>query len=123
MGRAEPYRNRRGLGSLIRHAIFLDSSPGRRLAQSISALAISMIEPAFNAALMSAASLASLRETRPEAAGVAAITMPPVTMGTDEEHGATIGHRAKLLVEDEVVGCRHPDWAGVGGQRRPVMAT
>jgi len=29
-------------------------------------------------------------------------------MGADEEHGAAIGRRAKLLVEDEVVVCRHP---------------
>src|SRR5262249_25121992 len=60
VGRAELYRNRRGLGSRIRHAIFLCCSPGRRLTQSVSALAISMIEPAFKAALMPAAGLASL---------------------------------------------------------------
>ena len=73
-----------------------------------------MIEPAFNAPLMSLASLASLLEARSEATGVAAIAMPPVTMGADEEHGAAIGRRAKLLVEDEVVVRRHP---GLGGGR------
>jgi hypothetical protein len=93
---------------MIRHAIFQRCSPGRRLAQSVSALTISMIEPAFNAVLMPAAGLASLRETRPEATGVAAIAMPPVTTGTDEEHGATIGRRAELLVEDKVMYRCHP---------------
>jgi hypothetical protein len=49
---------------MIRHAIFQRCSPGRRLAQSVSALTISMIEPAFNALLMSLASRASLLEER-----------------------------------------------------------
>ena len=71
-------------------------------------MTISMIEPAFKAALMPAAGLASLCCASPEATEVAAIAMPPVTMGTDEEHGAAIGRRAKLLVEGEVVCCRHP---------------
>jgi hypothetical protein len=71
-----------------------------------------MIKPAFNAPLMSLASRASLLEARAEATGVAAIAMPPVTMGADEEHGTAIGRRAELLVEDEVVVRRHP---GLGG--------
>ena len=71
-----------------------------------------MIKPAFNAPLMSLASRASLLEARAEATGVAAIAMPPVTMGADEEHGAAIGRRAELLMEDEVVVRRHP---GLGG--------
>lgn len=71
-----------------------------------------MIEPAFKAALMAAASLASLCGTSPEAIGVAAVAMPPVTMGTDEEHGAAIGRRAELLVEGKVVGCCHPKLSG-----------
>ena len=66
MGRAEPYRNRRSLWSMIRHGMFLCGSPGFRLAQPVSALTVSMIEPAFKAALMPAAGLASLRKTSPE---------------------------------------------------------
>lgn len=108
MGRAEPYRNRRAPGSMIRHAIVDRRLPGRRLAQSISALTISMIESAFKAELMPAAGLALLCGTSSEATGMAAIAMSPVTMGTDEEHGAAIGRRAELLVEDEVVVRRHP---------------
>jgi hypothetical protein len=108
MGRAEPYRNRRELGSMIRHGNFHGCAPGRRLAQPVSALTISMIKPALNAALMPAAGLALLCGTSLEATGMAAIAMPPVTMGTDEEPGAAIGRRAELLAEGEVVGCRHP---------------
>jgi hypothetical protein len=107
---------------MIRHEIFLCGSPGRRLAQSVSALTISMVESAFKAALMSAASFASLRRTSPEATGMAAIAMPPVTMRAEEEHGAAIGSRAELLVECEVVSCRHPELGSVDF-RRPVMAT
>jgi hypothetical protein len=33
-------------------------------------------------------------------------------MGADEEHGATIGRRAELQVEDEVVVRRHPGLSG-----------
>jgi hypothetical protein len=114
MGREEPYRSWRGLGSVIRHGIFLGGSLGRRLAKPVSALTISVIEPAFKAALMPAASLAPLCGTSPEATGMAAVAMPPVTVGTDEEHGAAIRSRAELLVESEVMGCRHP---GLGGGR------
>jgi hypothetical protein len=114
MWRAEPYRNRRELGSMIRHGIFLSCSPGRCQAKSVSALTVSMIELAFKAALMPAASLAPLCDTGAEATGVAAVAMPPVTMGTDEEHSAAVGRRTELLVEDEVVGGRHP---GLGGGR------
>jgi len=96
------------LWSMIRHGMFLCGSSGCSLAQPVSALTVSMIEPAFKAALMPAASLASLCCTSPEATGMTAVAMSPVTMGTDEEHGAAIGRRAKLLVEGEVVGCRHP---------------
>jgi hypothetical protein len=78
-----------------------------------------MIEPPLNAALMPAAGLAPLRVTSPEATGMAAIAMSPVTMGTDEEHGEAIGRRAELLVEDEVVGCRHPGLERVGGLQAP----
>jgi hypothetical protein len=93
---------------MIRHAIFFRGSPDCCLAQSVGALAISMIEPAFTAALMTAACLAPLRDTSPETTGVAAVAMPPVAMGADEEHGAAIGGRAELLVEGEVMNCRHP---------------
>jgi len=48
---------------MIRHGKFHGRSPGRRLAQPVSALAISMIEPALNAALMPAAGLAPLCST------------------------------------------------------------
>ncbi len=68
-----------------------------------------MVESAFKAALMPAAGFASLRRTSPEATGVAAIAMPPVTVGTDEEHGAAIGSHAELLVEGEVVRRCHPE--------------
>jgi hypothetical protein len=104
---------------MIRHGKFYGRSPGRRLAQSVSALAISMIEPALNAALMPAAGRAPLCSTNPEATGVAAIAMPPVTMGTDEEPGAAIGRRAELLVEDEIAGYRHPGPTVVGGLQAP----
>jgi hypothetical protein len=97
---------------MIRHAIFFRGSPDFCLAQSVGALAIPMIEPAFEAALMPAAGLASLCDTRSEATGMAAIAMPPVTMGTDKEHGAAIGCHAELLVEDEVVRRCH---AGLDG--------
>src|SRR5262249_20927987 len=97
---------------MIRHGICLGGSLGRRLAQPVSALTISMIEPAFKAALMPAASLAPLCDTSPEAAGRAAVAMPPVTVGTDEEQGAAIWRRAELLVEGEVMGCRHPELSG-----------
>ena len=93
---------------MIRHEIFLSGSSGRRLAQPVSALTISMVEPAFRAALMPAAGFASLRHTSPEATGMATIAMSPVTLGTDEEHGAAIGSCAELLMEVEVVGCCHP---------------
>ena len=99
---------------MIRHASFFRGSPGRRLAQPVSVLTIPMIEPALKAALMPAAGLAPLCGTSPEATGMAAIAMPPVTMGTDEEHSAAIWRRAELLVEDEVVVRRHP---GLGGGR------
>jgi hypothetical protein len=99
---------------MIRHAIFSRGSSDRSLAQSVSALTISMIEPAFAAALMPTACLASLCDTSSEATGMAAIAMPPVTMGTDEEHGAAIRRRAELLVEVEVVRCCHP---GLDGDR------
>lgn len=65
---------------MIRHANFSRGSPGFGLAQAVSALTISMIEPAFKAALMPAASLAPLCETSLEATGMAAVAMPPVTM-------------------------------------------
>ncbi len=107
---------------MIRHEIFLCGSSGRRLAQPVRALAISMVEPAFNAALMPAAGFASLRRTSLEATGMAAIAMPPVTMRADEEPGAAIWSRAELLVEGEVVSCRHPELGSVDF-RRPVMAT
>jgi hypothetical protein len=97
---------------MIRHGNFHGCSPGRRLAQPVSALTIPMIEPALDAALMPAAGLAPLCGTSPEPTGMAAIAMPPVTMGTDKEPGAAIGRRAELLVEDEVVGCRHPGLDG-----------
>jgi hypothetical protein len=97
---------------MIRHGKFHGCSPGRGLTQPVSALTIPMIEPALNAALMPAAGLALLRGTSPEATGMAAIAMPPVTMGTDEEPGAAIRRRAELLVESEVVGCRHPGLDG-----------
>ena len=99
---------------MIRHGNFHGCSPGRRLAQPVSALTIPMIEPALKAALMPAPSCASLIEARLEAAGRAAIAMPTVTMGTDEEHSAAIWRRAELLVEDEIVMRRHP---GLGGGR------
>jgi hypothetical protein len=104
---------------MIRHEIFLCGPLGRRLAQSISALTVSMIEPAFKTALMPAAGLAQLCCTSPEATGMTAIAMPPVTMRADEEHGAAIGRRAELLVEGEVVGCRHPKLSGAGGLQAP----
>src|SRR5262245_4935174 len=85
MGLAEPYRNRRGLGSMIRHGNFHGCSSGRRLTQPVSALTVLMTELAFKAALMPAAGLASLRGTSPEATVMAAIAMPAVTMGTEEE--------------------------------------
>ena len=99
---------------MIRHGIFLSCSPGSGQAKSVSALTISMIELAFKAALMPAASLAPLCDTSAEATGMAAVAMPPVTVGTDEEHSAAIGRRTELLVEDEVVWGRHP---GLGGGR------
>jgi hypothetical protein len=107
---------------MIRHKIFLSGSSGRRLAQPVSALTISMVESAFKAALMPAAGFASLRRTSPEATGMATIAMPPVTMRADEEHGATIRSRAELLVEGEVVSRRHPELGSVDF-RRSVMAT
>lgn len=107
---------------MIRHGNFHDCSSGRRLTQPVSALTVSMIELAFKAALMPAAGLASLRGTSPEATVMAAIAMPAVTMGTEEEHGAAFGRRAELLEEGEVVNCRHPELWSVDF-RRPVMAT
>jgi hypothetical protein len=62
--------------------------------------------------LMSAACLAPLCNTSSEATGMAAIAMPPVTVGTDEEHGVAIGRHAELLVEGEVVRCCHPELSG-----------
>src|SRR5262249_54966986 len=98
MGLGEAERKRMELGSMIRRGMFLCGSHGR-LAQPVNALTVSMIEPAFKAALMTAASFASLCGTSPEATGMTAIAMPPVTMGTDEEHGAATGRRTELLVE------------------------
>ncbi len=107
---------------MIRHEIFLCGWSGHRLAQPVSALTISMVESAFKAALMPTAGFASLRRTSPEATGMAAIAMPSVTMRADEEPGVTIGSRAELLVEGEVVRCRHPELGSVDF-RRLVMAT
>jgi hypothetical protein len=105
---------------MIRHGNFHGCSPSRRQAQPVSTLAIPVIEPALKAALMPAAGLAPLCGTSPEATGMAAIAMPPVTMGTDEEHGAAIWRRAELLVEDEVVVRRHPGcWAAGFGLQAP----
>ncbi len=97
---------------MIRHGKFLSGSPGCCLAQPVGTLTISMVEPAFKAALMTAASLAPLCDTSPAAAGMAAIAMPPVTAGTDEEHGAAVGRHAELLVKGEVVRCYHPELSG-----------
>jgi hypothetical protein len=63
----------------------------------VGTLTISMIEPALKTTLMSAACLAPLCNTSSETTGMAAITMPPVTVGTDEEHGVAIGRHAELL--------------------------
>ena len=87
---------------MIRHA---------RLAAAFAVvpLTVAMIETSFRALLMAAIGGAPLTQTRLLPARVAAIALSAVTFGTEEEHGAAFGNKAKPLSQNHFVVRRHAD--------------
>ena len=85
---------------MIRHA---------RLAAAFAVvpLTVAVIEASFRALLMAAIRRALLAEARLLPAWVAAISLSAVAFGTEEEHGAAFGSKAKPLSQNHFAMRRH----------------
>ena len=94
------------------------------LAQPILSLPVAMIEPPFFTALMPPVRASKLAPPRLLAALRAAIAMPAVTVGADEEDGMAMLAAAGSLQETSIVmgqHCRHRRLAEVDNGS-PVMS-
>ncbi len=78
------------MGTMLRHAFFNQCSSHFRFAQPVGAFAVAMIQPAFGAVLVSAASNSLLLNPRALPTDHAAVTLSPITVRTDEEEDSTI---------------------------------
>jgi hypothetical protein len=84
---------------MIRHANCGWEFRGRGLAAAIISLPIAMVEASFRTLLMPAASRAQLLDAGLKATGEAAIALPSVAVGADQEESATIRGLAESLTE------------------------
>jgi hypothetical protein len=75
---------------MLRHAFFCQRSIPCRFAQPVSAFAVAMIQSAFGAVLVSAASNSLLLNPRALPTDHAAVTLSPITVRTDEEEDSAI---------------------------------
>jgi hypothetical protein len=89
----------RGFGSMIRHANCGRELRGSDLAAAISSLAVAMVEASFRTLLMPATSRAQLRDAGSKATVRAAIALPPVAVGADQEEDATMFSLTESLTE------------------------
>lgn len=111
------------MGTMVRHAFCDAGSRDCRSAQPVSPLAISMVESAFYALLVSAPCCTPLLESATTPTNRAAVTLSPVAVCADEEEGAAICSLAKSLTENGLsVGCHRPEQRALDSQR-PMMAT
>jgi len=78
------------VGTMLRHAFFCQRSSDCRFAQPVGALAVAMIQSAFGAVLVSAASNSLLLKPRALPTDYAAVTLSPITVRTDEEEDSAI---------------------------------
>lgn len=111
------------MGTMVRHALCGQRSSDCRSAQPVSPLAISMIEPAFYALLVSAPSSTPLQESTTTPTDQTAVTLSPITVWADEEEQAAIGSLANSLAENRLrAGCHRLDERALDSQRL-TMAT
>jgi hypothetical protein len=89
------------LRTLIRHAV-------PQPAATIDALPVAMIQPPFDAVLMTAVGCAMLPAPRLAAALRAAITLAAIAAGANQEHCAAIGVAAKPKPQNNFPMNRHP---------------
>lgn len=111
------------MGTMVRHALCDECSSGCRSAQPVRPLAIAMVQPAFNALLMSPPSSAALLESTSTPTDQTAVTLSPITVSADEEEGAAICSSAKSLPQNRLrPGCHRRDVRPLDSQRS-MMAT
>jgi len=84
---------------MIRHAFCAAGPSHSCLAQPVSPLAISMVEPPFQALLVPAPSNTPLLELAATSADQTTVTLSPITVCADEEEGAAIFSLAKPLTK------------------------
>jgi len=89
------------MGRLIRHASGCVTLP-------VHPLAITMVLPAFRTALVTAVSCPTLLPAGVDAAGLAAIALPPIAAGTDPEHRMASLTAAHPLPKNHFFQNRHP---------------
>jgi hypothetical protein len=87
---------------MIRHAL-----PAPTLSEL--PLTVAVVESSFRALLMPAVGGASLSQARLLPAHGAAISLAPVTVGTEKEKRATFGEKAKPLPQNHFATRRHAD--------------
>jgi len=85
---------------MIRH-------PGLSLAPAVVALAVPVIQPALEAALMAAVGFTALPEAGRSAARLAAVALPAVTVRADEEQSIAIAAQTKPRKKNRSAVFRH----------------
>jgi hypothetical protein len=108
---------------MVRNAFCYERSRDCRSAQPVSPLAISKIESASQALLVSEASGTPLPESTTTPTDQTAVTLSPITVSTDEEEGLAICSSAKSLTENRLsAGCHRRDVRALESQPS-MMAT
>src|SRR5262249_60245634 len=97
---------------MIRHANCGDDRGGSGLATAIISLAIGMVETSFRTLLVPAAGCTQLLSAGLKAAVQAAIALPPVRVGGDQEESAAAGGFADWLREEALRVLRDQDAGG-----------